>query len=202
MKKTPPALIPALLLLGACLLFQSVQALAAADKANDIIVAAMYGNEADVQKALSLPDDTFKWKTYGDKTIDSRDVAVYYALTCGKAKNAEILLKHGARWSYKVLGDMPYVQEECPKNNLTSESVRKAIFDVKKDWAEGDTDGDCSRSEHMYDVAGTPDTLAVLLRNDKELCRYKGACGEKIADVIGQKDDPKGFSAIYRTYCK
>ncbi|MBO4313969.1 MAG: hypothetical protein J5838_06705 [Desulfovibrio sp.] len=202
MKKISSSIISVLFLLSACLIFQSDQALAAADKANDIIVAAMYGNEADVQKALSLPDDKYKWKTYGDKTIDSRDVAVYYALVCGKAKNAEILLKHGARWSYKVLGDMPYVQDECPKKNLTSESVRKAIFDVKKDWAEGDTDGDCSRSEHMYDVAGTPDTLAVLLRNDKELCRYKGACGEKIADVIGQKDDPKGFSAIYRTYCK
>ncbi|MCR5562478.1 MAG: hypothetical protein K6F46_03775 [Desulfovibrio sp.] len=201
MKKTSSSLIPALFLLAACLLFQPGQTFAA-DKANDIIVTTMYGNEADVQKALSLPDDKYKWKTYGDKTIDSRDVAVYYALVCGKVKNAEVLLKHGARWSYKVLGDMPYVQDECPKKNLTSESVRKAIFDVKKDWAEGDADGDCSRSDHLFDVAGTPDSLAVLLRNDKDLCKYKTACGETLADILNHKNDSKGFSAIYLTYCK
>ena len=201
MKKSPASLLPALFLLSACLLFQSAQTLAA-DKANDLIVATMYGNETDVQKVLSLPDDTFKWKTYGDKTIDSRDVAVYYALVCGKTKNAEILLKHGARWNYKALGDMPYVENDCSDKDLTSESVRKAVFDVKKEWAEGGTDGDCSRGEHLYDVAGTPDSLAVLLRNDKELCQYKASCGEKLVDLISQKKDSKGFNATYRTYCK
>ena len=197
MKKS--SLITAVFLLGACLL--TVQAWAA-DKTNDIIAAVMYGSEADVQKALSAPAGTFQWKTYGDKTIDARDVAVYYALVCGRTKNAEVLLKNGARWSYKALGDMPYIENDCAEKNLNSESARKAIFDIKKEWAEGDTDGDCSRSEHMYDVAATPETLGVLLRNDKELCKYKGACGEKLADVIGQKKDPQGFRATYEKYCK
>lgn len=114
------------------MLLPSGRASATADRANDIIAATMYCSEADVLKELSLPADTFTWKTYGDKTIDSRDVAVYYALACGTVKNAEILLKHGARWSYKALGDMPYVEDDCSANDLTSKSVRQALFDVKK----------------------------------------------------------------------
>ncbi len=83
------------------MLLPSGRASATADRANDIIAATMYCSEADVLKELSLPADTFTWKTYGDKTIDSRDVAVYYALACGTVKNAEIL------WLYSRKVVMP-----------------------------------------------------------------------------------------------
>lgn len=165
----------------------------------DIIAVTMYGTPAELEALLAEPKENFAWKGEdGYEADDVYNVALYYALVCGKRKTAEVLLQHGATW--KHLGDMPSMDAEC-KKRLTSSSVRQSIRKTRKEWAEGDVDGDCDRWEHIHEVMTSHENLALLLRYDNTLCSYQTRCGDTLPQLIQDRSDARALQAVYRRFC-
>lgn len=165
----------------------------------DIIAVTMYGTPDELRALLAEPKENFAWKGEdGYEADDVYNVALYYALVCGKRKTAEVLLQHGASW--KNLGDMPFMEPEC-KKRLTSSSVRQSIRKTRKEWEEDGADGDCGRWEHIHEVITSPENLALLLRYDKTLCSYQTQCGETLPQLIQNRSDAKALHAVYRRFC-
>lgn len=172
----------------------------------DIIKTTLYGTEAELRPILALPEEKFIWKTYQGGSVDSRDVALFYALSCGHLQNVPLLLENRVSWSHNMFGDMPYMEEQC-KKKLNSKNVLQSIITIEKEWAEGDVEGDCARGEHIYDVLSSPKALELLLTYDRKLCQYQTQCGESLKQHIlnmnGMRSkNYKQFLNVYNKFCK
>ena len=185
--------------LATILYFSDAQAKNINKASNNIIEITMYGTQEQLETLLKAPEDKFMWKTYDENVVDSRNVALLYALACNRPKSAEILIKQGASW--QDLGDMPYMEEEC-KKKLTSAKVRKAIINEEKHWAESDAGGDCGRSNHINDILEHHNNLEIILKYDKDMCNYVTRCDEPLYKYINKRRNSKDLQYIYRKYCR
>ncbi|MBQ7585254.1 MAG: hypothetical protein IJU40_03290 [Desulfovibrionaceae bacterium] len=183
------------------LMLISSGSLQAASPKNDIITATLYGSKEDLSKILQGSDKNFQWKVFRENKIDARNVALFYALSCNKLNHVNLLFKSGANWQDPNLSDMPSMEEEC-KKKLDAEYVRKSIFEIQKEWDEGDIDGDCDRGENIYEITSSPQALNHILKHDKNLCNYKTKCGKHIKDVLINKQNDTAFLKVYSDNCK
>ncbi|MCR5259006.1 MAG: hypothetical protein K6E40_12730 [Desulfovibrio sp.] len=202
-------LLPATL--AAAVLAAALPTSARATSRPDIVAATMRGGPADIDRALSQPENSFRLKTYGEHSFDARDMALYMALVCGRTDNARHMLKRGA-------GEGGYAPEhpleriwlepqDCRKP-WTAESVRRNIYERQK--AEGDDwyEGDCSTGDSpLFDFPA--EALDAILEHDRSLCQTKSGCGwtllEKLVECSESSNDParcRRALAVWKKRCR
>ena len=72
----------------------------------DIVSAALRGSEGDINTVLARSAKIFVMKTWNGTTVDARDVAVYYALFCGRPEAARLSLKRGFGRDFDELAEV------------------------------------------------------------------------------------------------
>ena len=167
----------------------------------DIVSAALRGSSDDIDTILRRSDRIFRMKTYKGGQMDARDVAVYYALFCGRPEAARYMLRRGQGKGYGNLGDMPLMEEAC-KGAPTTESARRAISATQKEWAEGGADGGCARADKPVFGAISAEALDVILENDGALCHARPACGPALRSHLESRRYPKAYLRVWDSRCR
>ncbi|MBO4295847.1 MAG: hypothetical protein J5863_03725 [Desulfovibrio sp.] len=195
------------------------------DQPIDIVSAALRGSDDDINTVLARSAKIFVMKTWNGTTADARDVAVYYALFCGRPEAARHILKRGVGRGFDELAGMPRMDEAC-KGDPTTETARRAIVEAQKEQAQknqaqpdqapkdqAQTDqaqkeqaqsgnGAGAKTEPIVFAALSPEALDVVLDDEDDYCQAVSASGKPLRQHLQERKDAEAALKVFEARCQ
>ena len=173
----------------------------------DIVSAALRGSEGDINTVLARSAKIFVMKTWNGTTADARDVAVYYALFCGRPEAARHILKCGFGRDFDELAGMPRMEDAC-KGDPTTETARRAITGAQKEQAqklEAQKDqaqsGTGAKTEPIVFAELSPEALDVILDVEDDHCQAVSASGKPLRQHLQERKDAEAVLKVFEARC-
>ena len=185
------------------------------DQPIDIVSAALRGSDDDINTVLARSAKIFVMKTWNGTTADARDVAVYYALFCGRPEAARHILKRGVGRGFDELAGMPRMDEAC-KGDPTTETARRAIVEAQKEQAQKNQaqpdqaqkeqaqsgNGAGAKTEPIVFAALSPEALDVVLDDEDDYCQAVSASGKPLRQHLQERKDAEAALKVFEARCQ